>query len=155
MSESKQFPGVPRVLYVTFAAAAWAAGLVVVLSLANWPGDWGHSICGPWGCGPPLQTLVACHLAWLVVLVPLSVMLARSERIPPPAVRRLGMLLCIVGVILLVGIVIYQRVVWWPVVGDWQSKFFWQRCGFVVATMVDVPVAQFLLVGAYLVVGAR
>ena len=54
-----------------FGMTLWSGLLFGSLSVANLPGDWGHGICGPWGCGPPMQALVACHFAWLVVLAPL------------------------------------------------------------------------------------
>jgi hypothetical protein len=48
--------------------SAWAAMLFAALSITNLPGNWGHSVCGVWGCGPPTQVLVGCHLAWFAVL---------------------------------------------------------------------------------------
>ena len=48
----------------------WGLTLAGTLSIASLPGDWGNSICGAWGCGPPLQALVACHASWVVVLIP-------------------------------------------------------------------------------------
>jgi hypothetical protein len=47
-------------------------------------------------------------------------------------------------------VIVYQRVAWWPSVSDWQRGFVWQRCDFVLATSIDLPVAQILLIGTYL-----
>lgn len=140
----------PPILKLTFVLVGWAAALALVLSIANWPGDWGHALCGPWGCGPPLQALLACHLAWLVTLAPPAVLLVRSPRVPTNIRRRIGTALCLAGAVILVGLVARERATWWPTAGEWQRNFFWQRCGFVLATTVDVPIVQLLLIGTYL-----
>ncbi len=125
----------------------WAASLFAALAIRDLPGNWGHSICGPWGCGPPLQTLLACHLAWLVVLAPPAALLVQSQRVPTHVLRRFGTVLCVIAVVSVAAMIIYQRVAWWPSASEWQRGFFWQRCGFVLATMIDLPVAQVLLLG--------
>ena len=144
-----------RTLRIGVALVAWAAMLGAALSIAHVPGDWGHSICGPWGCGPPLQALVACHSAWLVLLLPPAAILARSNRAPSPVVRQVGILLCVLAVAIIASVVIYQRLTWWPSVSEWQRGFIWQRCGFVLATAIDAPVAQVLHIGVYLTVSRR
>jgi hypothetical protein len=128
----------------------WAGSLLAALSIRDLPGDWGHSICGAWGCGPPLQALLAYHLAWLVVLAPPAAVLVHSALVPAHILRRSGALLCVVAVFFVAAVVIYQRVAWWPSASEWQRGFFWHRCGFVLATAIDIPVAQVLLLGLYL-----
>jgi len=130
--------------------SVWAAALLGALSIANIKADWGHGVCGVWGCGPPLQSLVACHLAWLVVMAPPAVMLMRSPRIPAWFRRRIGGLLLLVATIGLVAIVVGQRIQWWPSASDWQRSFFWQRCGFVLVTAIDLPLLQSLGLGSML-----
>ena len=60
----------PRRITSTASPIAWALAAFGALSLANLPGEYGHSLCGPWGCLPPLQALAAMHLFWVVVLGP-------------------------------------------------------------------------------------
>lgn len=145
----------PSVWRIGFGMIVWAASLLAALSIRDLPGDWGHSICGAWGCGPPLQALLACHFAWLVVLAPSAALLVRSARMPDQILRRLGVVLCVAATVFVTAVVIYQRVAWWPSANEWQREFFWHRCGFVLATTVDLPVAQVLLVGVYLTLGGR
>jgi len=45
--------------------AAWC-----VLSLHDAPIAQEHSICGPWGCGPTIPSLLAVHGFWLLVAIP-------------------------------------------------------------------------------------
>ncbi len=56
---------------LSLAAGAWAVSLYLALFLAHLPGDWGGWMCGPWGCAPPLQAVLACRLAWLLVIAPI------------------------------------------------------------------------------------
>jgi len=119
----------------------------LTLSITLWPGNWGHGVCGPWGCGPAMQVLVACHLTWLVALTPPTVfLLRRSDRTR----RRTGLVLIALSLVALLAVIVYQRLVWWPAASEWQQPFFWQRCGFVVVTAVDFPLVQTLLVGTVL-----
>jgi len=130
---------------------AWAATLLAVLSIANLPGEWGHSICGAWGCGPPTQALVGCHLAWLVVLIPVALMICRQSHRTVESSQRIGKLFFLTGALLLVGVVLYQAATWWPTASEWQRSFFWQRCGFLIVTSVDVPMLQLLISGVIMI----
>ncbi len=130
---------------------AWALVLAGTLSIAYWPGDWGHGVCGPWGCGPTLQSLVACHLSWLVVLMPLAgvlqLWLSRRQQ------RALGMTILIVAAAGLGGMIAYEVSVSWSSASEWQRQFLRQRIGFVIATQIDFPLVELLLAGLFLVSG--
>jgi hypothetical protein len=127
---------------------AWGIALTATLSIARLPGDWGHGVCGPWGCGPPLQALAACHLSWLVVLLPLAgvsqTWLSRRQQ------RVLGIVGIMSGFVGMIGIATHEYCTWWPAVNEWQRGFFWQRVGFVIATWVDLPLVELILVGLLL-----
>ena len=135
--------------------AVWGAVLLGSLSVSRLPGDWGHGICGPWGCGPPLQSLVACHSAWLVALSAPVILVARSRCLSVHIVRRVGVALTILGSIGLLGVVIYQVIFWLPHTTEWQRPYFWHRCGFVVATSVDLPLVQLAGLGGGLLYFSR
>lgn len=130
---------------------AWGLALYGALSLSSVSGDWGHSICGAWGCGPPLQALVGCHLAWVVAFLPLTLSWGVFRFIPDEFRPRIGRVLILLGALFLITLVGYQRMMWWPQVSAFQQEFFWQRCGFVIATSVDVPMVQIFLTGIILV----
>ncbi len=134
-------------LKICAGIVAWSGLLLGSLSIATLPGDWGHAFCGPWGCGPTIQALVACHLSWLIILLPAAVLFARSSRISPQLVRRTGTMLLLGAIIGLLTIVVYQRLIWLPAASDFQRPYFWQRCGFVIATSIDLPLLQLLLAG--------
>lgn len=131
---------------------AWTAAIAACLSVRSWPGNWGHWLCGPWGCGPPLQAVVACHSAWLVLLLPPAVVLSRHRWLSPAALRKLGTFLTCVAIAVLGVIVARQRLDWWSTAQGSQQEYFWQRCGFIVATTVDMPVVQMLITGMYLII---
>ena len=87
---------------LTWGILLWGSLLVVKL-----PGDWGHALCGPWGCGPSMQALIGCHLAWFVLLAPPVVLLARRA-----GARRAGWALTAFGIVAVVCVIGYQRLVW-------------------------------------------
>jgi len=132
------------------ALVVWAACLTGTLALAELPIGSTHGICGPWGCGPPTQALLACHLAWLVVLVPPAVLLTSSQVSSHPLVQTAGLLLIGSAVVILLAILTYQRVTWWSQAIEWQRPYFWQRYGFSIAIAVDFPILQAMLVGIWL-----
>ena len=53
---------------VSALVAVWGVSLLGVLQIQHLPLDAGHSVCGPWGCGPPLPPLIAYHGFWIVLL---------------------------------------------------------------------------------------
>jgi hypothetical protein len=151
--EPCQVPMSPSLSRALGAIVVWGVVLWGALSIARLPGDWGHGVCGPWGCGPPLQALLACHLSWLVVLLPLAGVLRLW--LPCRQQRVLGMIVLVAGCVGLGGLVAYELTTWWPAVSEWQRHFFWQRIGFVIATQVDLPVIELILTGVCLLTGAR
>lgn len=126
---------------------AWGGCLAGALAFANWPGDLGHGICGPWGCGPPLQALIACHAAWLVALAPPAGLLVGSRNVSVTTRMRVGIAMTLLPMAVLTCLFAHQLLVWWPQVSQWQRPYFWQRYGFTIATTIDVPVVQVLLIG--------
>lgn len=139
----------PVMFRFILGVSAWGFALLGTLSIAHWPGNWGHSICGIWGCGPPLQALVACHLSWLLVLLPFGVWgrLSCSER----WLRYLGCALLLMSLVAVSALAIHERLTWWRSATDFQREFFWERIQFSLATHVDLPIVQLLLVGILLV----
>ena len=127
--------------------STWASALLGSLLVSQIPGDWGHSICGPWGCGPPTQSLVACHLSWFVVLVPAIVLVAKFGGLTSNAWWWIGLGFFAAGLLGLVAIVVHEQITWLPSAGDYQRAYFWHRCGFVLATTVDAPITQSTFVG--------
>lgn len=138
------------VLVICLAAAAWAAGLLGVLSLQYLPDRFfgEHTVCGPWGCGAPLPALLACHGFWLVLFTPMTILAARCKS--PRTVWRIGATLVALAGVGLVGVGVWQGLTWWPAVDKSLHRFAPQRYLFALATTVDVPVLEALLAGVTL-----
>lgn len=132
----------PKTVMLT---AAWGGALFGVLQLYRLPDAAGHSICGPWGCGPPIQALAACHGFWLVLFSLPTGLLCR--RLDPRTLRRTGLLLVAGGILGLAGIAVWEGIHWWPRASEFQRHYIVQRYLFVVATLVDVPVVEIVIVG--------
>ncbi len=118
----------------------WGLTLTGTLSIANLPGDWGHSVCGAWGCGPPLQALVACHLSWLVVIIPIAMALRRF--CSASLLRRMAAGALVLAVTGILGIILHEYLTWFAQASEWQRPFFWHRVGFVILTTVELPIIE-------------
>jgi len=135
---------------ISIGLITWAAFMVGALSIAAWPSHLGHGICGPWGCGPPLQALIACHLAWFVALIPPPRLLTSSMRMSGRFLIASGIVLVILASSGFLALLAHQYLVWWPQATEWQHPYFWQRYVFTIVTSIDVPLIQVMLIGVAL-----
>jgi len=124
----------------------WGLAGYAVLSLGQLPGEFGHSLCGPWGCLPPLQALAAMHLFWLLVLVPpVGWGLARAQ----PARLRLAGMLLFFGSLLGIAVVVGRDLLAWLRSVPHEFRAYWaRRALYTLGTLSDVPLLQGLLAGA-------
>ncbi len=104
-----------------------------------------HTVCGPWGCGPPLPVLLACHVFWIVLLTPPAFVTALH--LPPHRVRLLGTLLVVLGLSGLVSVGIWEAATWLREASEWQRPYFVQRYLFSIVTFVEFPILEILIVG--------
>lgn len=118
----------------------WGAALYGALAVSQLRGDWGHGVCGPWGCGPPAQALVSCHLFWVVLFV-LPACLVSAHR-TPASLRRIGQGLLSGGAFGLLAVAAWQALVWLPAVPGWSRSYFFERYLFTLATLVEAPIVQ-------------
>ena len=130
----------------------WGLALTATLSIANWPGDWGHSVCGIWGCGPPLQALVACHASWLVVLVPLATWMLRMLSVHwVKRVSLIGLALVTMCGLAIAG---HEYLTWYVPASEFQRSYFLRRVGFVILTTVELPLFEIAGIAAVLLMGS-
>lgn len=131
---------------LTTMAVLWAAAMLGVLQLQHLDlGQSSHAVCGPWGCGPPLQVLLACHGFWFVVLAPPT--WVACNRLPLPYLRTAGWALLAVGLAGLIGIGAWQVFDWLPGASATQRQYLFERYLFSIAVFVDVPFAEVFLCG--------
>ena len=108
----------------------------------------GHTICGPWGCGPPTSALLAMHSFWLVT----GLALAAAARVAFPAWdwRRIGwgLVACSLGLALIIGV--EDFLTWRPDAWNPEGRYLWQRFLFRLATLHDFPVTQVAIAGCLL-----
>ena len=127
---------------------AWFTAMFASISIRQLAFVDSHSICGPWGCGPSTGALIAIHVGWLTALWPPLLYLPWRFDWNYKLCRWMGILMMGTGIIGVLGIVAWQWLVWLPQAGEFSRSFLWQRCGFVVATSVDWPLAQLAGIGA-------
>jgi hypothetical protein len=144
-----------RSIVWVIAGLAWVAALEGVLQLRMLPTAslGGHDVCGPWGCGPPLPVLLACHGFWLVLMGPPAILAA--SRLPRKWVRRLGIGLASAGLYGLVAVAAWEAATWLPQANAWQRHYIGQRYLFALITFVDAPIVQSLAIGAGLCLMSR
>lgn len=74
----------------------WVGSIAWFVGVSHIRGDHvGESLCGVWSCFPSVQALGSPHLAWLSVLMPPAVILARRR--PASVVLRAGAVLLVIG----------------------------------------------------------
>ncbi len=135
-------------------AVAWGAAMAGVLKLQSLSGSWSHVICGPWGCGPPLEAVVTCHLVWGLLLTPL--VMGLISRQTPAALRLVGAIAAAAGIAGLVTVGIWVGAVWFPQVSSYQRPYVLQKYAYTLACLIDVPIVQLIVSGGILfAVGRR
>jgi hypothetical protein len=139
-----------RLIEIVGFAAFWAAAVYGALGVQHWIGSGKHSICGPWGCGPPTGSLVSLHLGWLAAIGPPLIYLPLRLKLSRRWAGRIALSSIVLGAVGLLSIVSWQWFVWLPQASQWSREYIWQRCGFVVATTVDFPLVQLLVAGLLL-----
>jgi hypothetical protein len=106
----------------------------------------GHDVCGPWGCGPPLPVLVACHVFWLTLIGPAAV-IATLYR-PGKWVWRLRIAIGAAGLCGLAGFAVWEAASWLAQASALQRQYLGHRHLFALVTLVDVPIIQVLVIGS-------
>lgn len=133
--------------------AGWLGAGLAALAVAAVPFDFGESLCGVWGCYPPVPPLAAMHLLWLVAG---GAVVWAARRWLPGLVRPLGVLLIVAGVVGLVVAVGGDLPQWLHRVGIEYQHFWSKRVAYRIATLTDVPIVQGLLAGVVcLLIGRR
>jgi len=121
----------------------WLLALLGILQVHQFDGLFGHAICGPWGCGPPVSALVGYHGFWFLLLVPLAILLKSSVR--SESLRNLGL-----GLLLLSGLGVVSLLLLDGLNNSAAERYLLQWCAFRIATFVDVPLVQLGLVGVWM-----
>ena len=126
-----------------FWFALWALAMYGTLQFHRLEGLLGHAICGPWGCGPPLEALVGYHAFWFLLIVPPA--LLASSLVPSEQAIRIGSLLAIAGLGALLLVVVEDAVRYLRTARGLEYLF--QRILFRLITFVDFPLAPIGLAG--------
>lgn len=128
------------------AALCWGVLLSASLEITNLEQTFRQSICGPWGCGPPLAALMSWHTFWLIFLAFPFGLLANSYR-HMRAFTRGCRLAILAGLLTLVGIGIHEYLTWYQTASDWARPYYVKRYLFVVINLWYVPIVQVILYG--------
>jgi len=130
----------------TLWLALWAGALVGSLQLHRFEASFGHAICGPWGCGPPLMALIGYHAFWILLIVPLAI--SASLFLATDQAIRIGKLFAIAGFGSLAWVVVTDVISFCQAARGYD--YLLQRGLFRLVTFVEVPLGAFGLVGIVL-----
>ena len=121
--------------------ASWGIALFATLQLQFLPSSvlGSCSVCGPWGCGPPLSVLLACHAFWMVLIAPPSLIAAR--RLRPQTACALGLALASAAILGLIVVGVWEDATWWPQASEWGRRYVVHRYLFAVVTLTDCAAA--------------
>ena len=136
--------------------AIWVAAVFATLQIGtSWGDSHDHSvisICGPWGCGPPMHALIGWHAFCLTLFVmPVGLLI---QRLSIRVLRILGLALTLSGLVALSGIGIYEATTWLPKVAVAEQSHFIQRWMFALVTLTDIPVIPVTMSGVTMVLSA-
>lgn len=134
-----------RLIELTLLPVIWAGLILGALRANGLFSDSAYSVCGPWGCGPPTNSLLAVHLGWLAAIAPPAIYIAWRLPFSGRTIRRFAYGLMFVGLVGLSSIVAWQWFVWLPGTNESFRPYIWQRCFFALATAIDLPFAQIVL----------
>jgi hypothetical protein len=98
-----------------------------------------------WGCGPPVQALLACHGFWVVNMA--ALFWVNHAWLPLHWERRLanlGLMIALVGFAAVAG---HTMLFWYPHAADTVRPYVVQRYLFSIATLVDAPLVQLTVFG--------
>ncbi len=138
---------------LAFALGLWGTGVYGSLQLQYLPWPVDHGVCGPWGCGPPTEALIACHIGWLAMLAGPTWLMTRLT--PVRVQRFIGIMAATVALGGLVGVALHEAFIWWPQAGEWSRPYWFHRYLFCVVTLVDAPLLPTLLCGSWLIRSSR
>ncbi len=128
-------------------AVAWIGATFGILAIERISGDFGRALCGPWGCLPPLQALVAMHGFWTMVALPPTLWLLAN--LSPLRLQLIGTGALTAGLVGLTVVVARDLLAWSEV-----AAHFWRyaaaRAACTMAMTTDMPFGQLALAGGVL-----
>lgn len=130
---------------------SWVLGIWGSLQLHTVDLHLGHSICGPWGCGPPLEALLGYHTFWTLLLAP--AVMAAVWFAPANMLKRVGWMTWVTGMLLTLAIAGNESYRLW--VSSQQATYLGHKFFFAIATKVDFPMLQIVVAGLCLLIAGR
>lgn len=127
-------------------SVAWVALVFGTLQIGNLAAFGDHTICGPWGCGPPTEALIAWNGFWLALLMP-SVLFVCLRMPLRQLVRPTTWVLAILSIVAIAWMS-WQGWTWIANRPESYHQYVVQHMLFSVATLVDVPLLPCLLTAA-------
>ena len=124
----------------------WIAAVWGTLQIHRLDLQLGHSVCGPWGCGPPTEALLGYHGFWTLMFLPPAIGL--GFYLSAQTARRVGIAVLMFGALAILIHVGVDGVSHANRVGS--TEYAAQRALFKLVTSVDLPMIPTILAGGLL-----
>jgi hypothetical protein len=131
----------------------WGLLTYAVLGLRNIRMGMDESLCGVWGCLPPLEALIAYHGFCLMLAVPPVWLL--FQNCSPDKLACAGKALIVLAFTAVAIITGYETITWLRLVPSGYRQFFLQRIMYVMAVHPEIPVIPVLLSGMACLTGSE
>jgi len=138
---------IPHSIHWLVGSLVWIGGIYASVSVRYLDFSGGHTVCGPWGCGGTIEDLTAMHAAWAVVMMPPVFFVIRGKRQFGRWSLRIGNVALLSAIVVFLAVVMHTLLVWIPSTPEHLRGYYWQRIGFVIANMVDIPLIQLAIAG--------
>ena len=125
--------------------AAWIGAVWGSLQIHRFDLNLQHGVCGPWGCGPPVEALIGYHGFWFLLFLPVAA--GVGLYLPSTVNRKVGLSLLTFGLLticLRVGLDVGSYV------SHSGTSHAVQRGFFTLVTTVDLPMIPTVLAGVLL-----
>lgn len=127
----------------------WIAAVWGSLQIHRMDLNLGHSICGAWGCGPPVEALIGYHGFWTLMVLPIAVGLGLY--LSAATSRKVGVAVVLFGLVAICIHVGWDAFTYANRVGS--AEYLIQRALFILVTSVDLPMIPTVLAGSLLAFG--
>lgn len=124
----------------------WIAAIWGTLQMHQLDLQLGHSVCGPWGCGPRTEALLGYHGFWMLIFLPPAIGL--GVYLSPSTARKVGLGVLMFGALAILVHVGIDGVMHANRVGS--TEYVAQRAFFKLVTSVDLPMIPTILAGSLL-----
>ncbi len=126
--------------------------LLLALQFGKVRSDWSGVLCGPWGCTAPLEAVLAMHMVWFLILIPVVIGTAGRHSL---RWKRWSFGLLFLSLGGAIWLAIGQSGTMTSSPPFVSSEYFWKQWGLALVGCVDVPLIPAFILAPLCLLGSR